>query len=69
MLPIEYSPTEAYMEAYETALKVFADSTAQAVGVLADKVMEKKAEMWFWYLWLGQVPCGDFAEAVSQVEI
>lgn len=42
MLPIEYSPTEAYMEAYETALKVFADSTAQAVGVLADKVMEKK---------------------------
>ena len=42
MLPIEYSPSEAYMEAYETALKVFADSTSEAVGVLADKIMEEK---------------------------
>ena len=41
MLPIEYSPSE-YMEAYETALKVFADSTSEAVGVLADKIMEEK---------------------------
>lgn len=30
------------MEAYETALKVFADSTSEAVGVLADKIMEEK---------------------------
>lgn len=42
MLPIEYSPSEAYMEAYETALKVFADSTSEAVGVLADKIMEER---------------------------
>ncbi|WP_415997450.1 cysteine protease StiP family protein [Blautia hydrogenotrophica] len=42
MLPIEYSPSEAYMEAYETALKVFADSTSEAVGLLADKIMEEK---------------------------
>ena len=42
MLPIEYSPSEAYMEAYETALKVIADSTSEAVGVLADKIMEEK---------------------------
>ena len=42
MLPIEYSPSEAYMEAYETALKVFADSTSEAVGVLADKIIEEK---------------------------
>ena len=42
MLPIEYSPSESYMEAYETALKVFADSTSEAVGVLADKIMEEK---------------------------
>ena len=42
MLPIEYSPSEAYMEAYETALKVFADSKYEAVGVLADNIMEEK---------------------------
>lgn len=39
MLPIEYVPTEKYMEFYQAALKNYAKPTAQAVGRLADKIM------------------------------
>lgn len=42
MLPIEYSPSETYMEAYRTALEHFAKPTALAVGCLADKVIETR---------------------------
>ena len=36
MLPIEYVPSEKYMEAYRMALKDYAKPTAEAVGRLAD---------------------------------
>ncbi len=32
MLPVEYAPSEKYMEAYHTALKGYAGQTAKAVG-------------------------------------
>lgn len=42
MLPVEYVPSEAYMAAYQDALKNYSVSTAAAVGVLADQVMKRK---------------------------
>lgn len=42
MLPIEYVPTRQYMEVYEQALDVYAKPTADAVGVLADKIINSK---------------------------
>lgn len=42
MLPVEYVPSEAYKEAYQEALAHYAGPTAQAIGVLADKVVAKK---------------------------
>lgn len=42
MLPIEYSPSEQYMDAYKLALKNYGAVTAQAVGRLADQIMEQK---------------------------
>lgn len=44
MLPIEYVPSEKYMEVYQAALKNYAKPTALAVGALADKIIEKKGE-------------------------
>lgn len=44
MLPLEYVPSEAYMEAYREALKAFARPTAKAVGVLSDKIMKARGE-------------------------
>lgn len=44
MLPIEYVPTQKYMEAYEAALAAFAKPVAFAVGRLADKVIEAKGQ-------------------------
>ncbi len=44
MLPIEYVPTQKYMEAYREALKHYARPTALAVGALADKIMKEKGE-------------------------
>lgn len=44
MLPIEYVPTEKYMEAYKAALDNFAKPTALAIGKLADKIMQEKGE-------------------------
>jgi len=44
MLPIEYLPTEKYMEVYRDALNVFAGSNADAIGCLADKVIRKRGK-------------------------
>ena len=42
MLPVEYSPSREYMEIYQEALRLFSDSTARAVGILADKILEQR---------------------------
>lgn len=42
MLPIEYVPSEKYMEVYKEALANYAVPTARAVGSLADKIIAKK---------------------------
>lgn len=42
MLPVEYVPSEKYMQAYEEALEIFAAPVAQAVGKLAGRIMEKR---------------------------
>lgn len=44
MLPIEYVPSEKYMEAYREALKNYSKSTAIAVGRLADKIISKRGK-------------------------
>ena len=44
MLPIEYVPTEKYMEVYREALENYSEATALAVGRLADKIMEAKGQ-------------------------
>lgn len=44
MLPIEYSPSEKYMEAYQEALKNYARPTALAVGQLADRIMAHRGK-------------------------
>lgn len=42
MLPLEYVPTEKYMELYNESLKELSIDTANAVAILAEKIMEKK---------------------------
>ena len=44
MLPIEYVPTEKYMQVYEEALKAYAKPTALAVGKLSDKIIDQKGK-------------------------
>ncbi len=44
MLPIEYVPTERYMQVYREALENYAKPVALAVGRLADKIIEKKGK-------------------------
>lgn len=44
MLPIEYVPTEKYMDAYRDALEKYAGATAQAVGRLSQKIMQKRGK-------------------------
>ena len=44
MLPVEYVPTEKYMEVYREALENYSESTALAVGRLADKIMAAKGK-------------------------
>ena len=45
MLPIEYVPTQRYMQVYEEALKAYAKPTALAVGKLSDKIIEQKGKI------------------------
>ena len=44
MLPIEYVPTEKYMQVYEESLKQYAKPVANAVGVLSDKIMQRRGK-------------------------
>ncbi len=44
MLPIEYVPTEKYMRVYQESLEAYAGLVANAVGVLADKILKSKGE-------------------------
>ena len=44
MLPIEYVPTEKYMQVYKEALKSYAKPTALAVGKLSDKIISQKGK-------------------------
>lgn len=44
MLPIEYVPSEKYMEVYKAALKNYSKPTALAVGKLADKIIQCKGK-------------------------
>ncbi len=44
MLPIEYVPTEKYMQVYNEAVKIFAKANADAVGKLAEKVINARGE-------------------------
>lgn len=44
MLPLEYVPTERYMEAYRHALRHYTEAVADAAGVLAQKLWRLKGE-------------------------
>ena len=44
MLPIEYVPTDRYMQVYNEALKNYAGDVAKAVGILADKVISQRGK-------------------------
>lgn len=44
MLPIEYVPTEKYMEVYNEAVEIYAKSNAEAIANLADKVMNQRGK-------------------------
>lgn len=44
MLPIEYVPSEKYMEVYREALKNYSKPTALAVGKLSDKIISQKGK-------------------------
>lgn len=44
MLPIEYVPTQKYMQVYEESLKNYSYIVANAVGNLADKVINSKGD-------------------------
>jgi len=44
MLPIEYVPTQEYMEVYQEALEKYSKPTALAVGRLSDKIIQKKGK-------------------------
>lgn len=44
MLPIEYVPTEKYMQVYNETLNAYAKPVASAIGQLADKVIAARGE-------------------------
>jgi len=44
MLPLEYVPTEKYVEQYEIALNRYAQNVADAVATVAHKIVEVKGE-------------------------
>lgn len=44
MLPVEYVPTQKYMEVYKAALRNFAQPTALAVGRVSDKIIQARGK-------------------------
>ncbi|MBR1554821.1 MAG: cysteine protease StiP family protein [Oscillospiraceae bacterium] len=44
MLPCEHAPSEAYLRTFHDALKRYAPLTAEAVGILAEKIYQEKGE-------------------------
>ena len=44
MLPLEYRPTGAYIRIYEESLRLFGQSTADAVARVAGRIMERKGK-------------------------
>lgn len=44
MLPIEYTPSQQYLEVYQEALKHYAKPMAAAIGILADKIVETRGK-------------------------
>lgn len=44
MLPLEYEPTQAYMEVYHSALTHFTKETAHSVGRLAHKIAKSRGK-------------------------
>lgn len=44
MLPIEYEPSQQYMQAFEAALEMYSGMTAEAVGRLAQLIWKDKGE-------------------------
>ena len=44
MLPLEYSPTQDYIKIYENSLKIFGQSTADAIARVSDKIAQIKGK-------------------------
>ena len=44
MLPLEYRPSDKYIRIYEESLKVFGQTTADAVGRVSDKIVSLKGK-------------------------
>lgn len=44
MLPIEYVPSEKYMQVYRESLASYAETVAQATGRLSDKIVETRGK-------------------------
>lgn len=44
MLPIEYVPSEKYMQVYRESLAAYAETVAQATGRLSDKIVETRGK-------------------------
>ena len=41
MLPVEYVPTDQYMQVYQEALQLYAEPTARAAAVLGERIDRK----------------------------
>lgn len=44
MLPLEYEPSPAYLDAYKRAVDLYSDQTARAVATVAGKIYAEKAK-------------------------
>jgi hypothetical protein len=44
MLPLEYRPTEKYMEIYQESLDTLSSETANAIELLCEKLIAKKGK-------------------------
>lgn len=44
MLPLEYEPSQAYLQTYKKALSLYADITAKSVAALSKRIWEDKGK-------------------------